>query len=240
MDDFAPQSATAPGSQGQAAVWFDSPEDRRRRHDMVRQQILARGIRQPRLIRAMARLPRHFFTHSHERLVAYDDHAMPSDHGQTISQPLIVAVMTAALDARPQQRILEIGTGTGYQTALLAMLYAQIFTVEHVRELSVAAQERLQHLGLNNISYCVGDGSKGWEAHGPYDGILVTAGAVVVPEPLLAQLADGGRLIIPIGKQKLQMLKQFERCGQEIRSTDILECRFVPLVGEYGWQLGRS
>ena len=240
MDYFTPQSATVAGPDGQGAVWFDSPEDCRRRHDMVRQQILARGIRQPRLIRAMARLPRHFFTHSHERLAAYDDHAMPSDHGQTISQPLIVAVMTAALGARPQQRILEIGTGTGYQTALLAMLYAQVFTVECVRELSIAAQERLPRLGINDVSYCIGDGSMGWEEHAPYDGILVTAGAAAVPQPLLAQLADGGRLIIPIGKQKLQMLKQFERCGQEIRSTDILECRFVPLLGEYGWQSGRG
>ena len=207
---------------------------------MVRQQILARGIRQPRLIRAMARLPRHLFTRSHERLSAYCDHALPSDYGQTISQPLIVAVMTSELDARPQQRILEIGTGTGYQTALLAMLYAQVFTVEYVPQLSVAAQKRLQLLRLNNICYCIGDGSKGWEAHGKYDGILVTAGAAAVPEPLIAQLADGGRLIIPIGNQNVQMLKRFERHGQEIRSRDILDCRFVPLLGEHGWHSGRS
>ena len=157
MDYVAPQFAGVhgPDGQGQGAVWSDTPEDRRRRHDMVRQQILARGIRQPRLIRAMARLPRHLFTRSHERLSAYCDHALPSDYGQTISQPLIVAVMTSELDARPQQRILEIGTGTGYQTALLAMLYAQVFTVEYVPQLSVAAQERLQQLGFNNICYCI-------------------------------------------------------------------------------------
>ena len=232
MDYFTGQFAPVHGPDGNRAAWSDTLEDRRRRHDMVRQQILARGIRQPRLIRAMARLPRHFFTHNHQRLLAYDDHALPSDYGQTISQPLIVAVMTAALDARPQQRILEIGTGTGYQTALLAMLYAQVFTVECISQLSVAAQERLRRLGFDNISFSIGDGSKGWEAHGKFDGIVVTAATAEVPKPLIAQLADGGRLIIPIGKQNLQMLKQFERCGEEIRCKDMLECRFVPLVGE--------
>ena len=232
MDHFAfPFSGVhGPQGQGYGTVWSDTPEDRRRRHDMVRQQILARGIRQPRVIRAMARLPRHLFISGNERLSAYTDHALPSDYGQTISQPLIVAVMTAELDARPQQRILEIGTGTGYQTALLAMLYDQVFTVERVPQLAAAAQNRLQHLGFNNISFYIGDGSKGWEAHGKYDGIVVTAATAEVPEPLIAQLADGGRLIIPIGKQNLQVLKRFERRGQEIRCRDILECRFVPLV----------
>ena len=203
---------------------------------MVRQQIIARGIRQPRVIRALACLPRHRFTREEERRAAYCDHAMASDYGQTISQPFMVAIMTAELNVQPQHRILEIGTGTGYQTAILAMLCAAVFTVENVPQLSAAAQARLAQLGLDNIYYRIGDGTMGWKMHAPFDGILVTAGAPVVPEPLLAQLSDGGRLVIPIGDRNMQMLVRFERHGGEITRTDLLECRFVPLLGQCGWQ----
>ena len=237
MDNNVPAPAADHwrNEQSHSAAWADAPEFRRRRHDMVRQQIIARGIRNPQLIRAMARLPRQLFTRPEDCHLAYGDQALPSEHGQTISQPLIVAVMTAQLQIQPGQRILEIGTGTGYQTALLAMLCAQVYTVEYVPELSAAAQARLQQLGFGNIHYCIGDGSMGWEEHGLYDRILVTAGAAAVPEPLIKQLADEGKLIIPIGNQSRQILQRIERHGQTIRTENILDCRFVPLLGEHGW-----
>jgi len=237
MDNIVPAPAADHwrSEQNHSAAWADTPEFRRRRHDMVRQQIVARGIRNPALIRAMARLPRQLFTRPEDCHLAYGDQALPSDWGQTISQPLMVAVMTAQLQILPGQRILEIGTGTGYQTALLAMLCAQVYTVEYVPQLSAAAQARLQHLGFGNIYYCIGDGSMGWEAHGLYDRILVTAGAAAVPEPLIKQLADGGKLIIPIGNQSRQILQSVERHGPTVSTENILDCRFVPLLGEHGW-----
>ncbi len=218
------------------AAFTDTPDDRRRRHDMVRDQILARGVSHPGMARAMARLPRHFFIRREERHAAYCDQAMASDFGQTISQPFMVAIMTAQLDPQKKHRILEIGTGTGYQTAVLAMLCQAVYTVEYVPELSAAAQQRLAQLGFNNIHYRVGDGSMGWEAQGPFDGILVTAGAPAIPEPLMKQLTDGGKLVIPIGSERIQMLKRIERHGTEFTEADILDCRFVPLLGQCGWQ----
>lgn len=214
----------------------DTPEDRRRRHEMVRRQILARGVRNPRVIRAMASVPRHFFTRREENAAAYSDNALASDYGQTISQPFMVAMMTAELNPTPQQRILEIGTGTGYQTAILARMGAEVFTIECVPELSRTAENRLRQLGVANIHYRIGDGSMGWESFAPFGGILVTAGAPAVPQPLLEQLADGGKLVIPIGDTSVQMLKCFRRRGDTIGETDILDCRFVPLRGQYGWR----
>ncbi|MGC8624592.1 MAG: protein-L-isoaspartate(D-aspartate) O-methyltransferase [Phycisphaerae bacterium] len=214
----------------------DMPEDRRRRHDMVRQQILARGIRNPRVIRAMARVPRHFFTRLEASAAAYSDYALASDYGQTISQPFMVAIMTAELDTLPQQRILEIGTGTGYQTAVLARMGAEVFTIEYVPELSKAAENRLRQLGYTNIHYRIGDGAIGWKSFAPFTGILVTAGAPAVPQPLLEQLSDGGNLVIPIGDSSMQVLKRCQRHGNAITETDILDCRFVPLRGQYGWR----
>lgn len=238
MDKFFPTAATArlPAVDVNKPTWDDTPEFRRQRHDMVRRQILARGIRHPHLVRALSRLPRQLFTRPEERHAAYCDQALPADHGQSLSQPFIVAVMTEQLELRPEHRVLEIGTGTGYQTALLAMLCAKVYTVEYVPELSLTAHSRLQCMGFTNISFCTGDGSMGWEAHSPYDAIMVTAGAEMVPEPLVKQLANAGRMIIPIGDRNIQMLKRIERNGDAITERDILDCRFVPLLGQWGWR----
>lgn len=237
MDHSKPAAAAdhTLNPQPDIAAWPDTVAFRRRRHDMVRQQIIARGIRNAPLIRAMARLPRHLFTRPEDCDLAYDDMALPSDQGQTISQPMMVAVMTAQLDVQPGQRILEIGTGTGYQTAILAMLCGQVYTVEYVPQLAREAQARLHRLGFGNIYYCIGDGSNGWDAHSPYDRILVTAGAAMVPEPLIQQLVDGGKMIIPVGNQTTQVLQIIERKGKKITTADILDCRFVPLLGKHGW-----
>jgi protein-L-isoaspartate(D-aspartate) O-methyltransferase len=218
-----------------AAEFSDTAQYRRLRHDMVRQQIVARGVRHAGVARAMARLPRHFFIRQKDLHAAYDDHAMTSDCGQTISQPLMVAVMSAQLAPQRHDRILEIGTGTGYQTAVLAMLCQEVFTIELIPELSAAAQQRLVQLGFKNIHYGVGDGSMGWKNQGPFNGILVAAGAPAIPEPLLDQLTADGKLVIPIGTEHIQMLKRIERRGQEITETNVLDCRFVPLRGQFGW-----
>ncbi len=228
-------SGTSANFASYSVPWADTTEDRRRRHAMVREQILARDIRHPGVIRAMAGVPRHYFVRANERHAAYSDQAMAADCGQTISQPFMVAIMTAQLKPQARQRVLEIGTGTGYQTAILGRLYTDVFTIECVPELSVTAQTRLNKLSFGNIHYRIGDGSVGWQEESPYDGILVAAGAPAVPEPLLEQLAQGGRLVIPIGGQSVQMLKCFERHGSEIIENNILDCRFVPLLGKWGW-----
>ncbi len=209
------------------------------REDMVREQLESRGIRDPRVLDAMRRVPReHFLSGSAARNPrhVYADGALPVGRGQTLSQPFMVAGMTEALEPEPHHRVLEIGTGTGYQTAILAEIVDQVWTVEVDEVLAEGARERLAELGYDNVHYHVGDGSLGWPDGAPYDGIIVTAGAPSLPPPLVAQLAPDGHLVIPVGPRHLQELLLVWKEDGAVRTRTLLECRFVPLVGQEGWQ----
>jgi protein-L-isoaspartate(D-aspartate) O-methyltransferase len=208
----------------------DTPEDRRQRDQMIHQQIIARSVTNPRVLGAMAAVPRHLFLTSRQQSEAYTDQALPVAHQQTISQPYIVAYMSEQLEVKPEHRVLEIGTGTGYQTAILALLAREVYTVERIEALSAGARTVLDGLGFINIFYRIDDGSCGWPEHAPFDRILVTAASSSVPQPLLDQICDGGKLVIPIGTRDLQMLTAIERRGDQFRSVDLLTCRFVPLI----------
>ncbi|MGD8698284.1 MAG: protein-L-isoaspartate(D-aspartate) O-methyltransferase [Gemmatimonadales bacterium] len=200
------------------------------RREMVDRQIRRRGISDPRVLAAVERVERHrFVPHSHEHL-AYEDSALPLALGQSISQPYMVAAMTEALGPAPDSRILEIGTGSGYQTAILAEIVGQVYTIERLHELSINAQGVLASLEYTNVEYRVGDGSLGWPDAAPFDGILVTAAAAETPQALLDQLADGASLVIPVGGPPDQDLYQIRREGQSFQRRFITRCRFVPLI----------
>ena len=202
---------------------------------MVERQIAARGVSDERVLAAMRDIPRHLFVPADRRSEAYDDCPLAIGQGQTISQPYMVAVMTAALAPAETDRVLEIGTGSGYQTAVLARLAGSVLSVERHRTLADQASARLRDLGLHNVRIVVGDGSDGWPEAAPFSCILVTAGATALPESLPSQLADGGRLVIPVGSPGLQTLTMVERRGEQYRTTEGVACTFVPLVGRYGW-----
>ena len=203
---------------------------------MVDQQLKRRGIDDERVLRAIASLPRHVFLPTPVRRQAYEDHAVPIGFEQTISQPFVVGWMTEALALRGDERVLEVGTGSGYQAAVLGLLAREVFSVERVPVLARRARWTLQALGLGNVHILVGDGSLGLPAHAPYDAILVAAAAPAVPEELLAQLAPGGRLVVPVGRGALQTLRLVERTADgELSSSDRGGCVFVPLVGERGF-----
>ncbi len=204
------------------------------RSSMVADQLVGRGIRDPRVLDAMARVPRHLFVPAEAVPLAYADRALPIGHGQTISQPYMVAVMTEALALSGRERVLEVGTGSGYQAAILAELARDVVTIERRPELAEAARTRLASLGYKNITVVVADGTAG-EAGIPYDAILVTAGAPRVPESLKAQLAEGGRLVIPIGSYGQQDLTVVARTGGVFVESVHESCVFVPLVGREGW-----
>lgn len=205
------------------------------RRKMVETQIAARGIRNPRVLQVMRDIPRHLFLDEGMWEQAYQDHPLPIGEKQTISQPYIVAMMTEALEPTPKDRILEIGTGSGYQTAILASLCEWVYSVERIRSLALKARKVLDQLRLYNVSMRIGDGTEGWIENAPYNGILVTAGAPEVPQPLKEQLADGGRLVIPVGDRFSQSLYKITRKGNEFHQEDLGGCRFVDLVGRYGW-----
>ena len=203
----------------------------------------ARGIRDLAVLKAFAETPRHLFVPAAVRHRAYEDTALPIGNGQTISQPFTQARYLEALHLRGTERVLEIGTGSGYQTALLASLAGTVFSVERVETLALAAQRALRAAGVNNASVLLGDGTLGWSAYAPYEAILVTAGGPTVPPPLVEQLAPGGRLLIPLGSHGAQVLTLVERlpgetgeAGElELRHTPLGTARFVPLVGEHGF-----
>lgn len=211
----------------------DYPQARAR---MVAMQLRARGIRDERLLEAMGAVPRHAFVDAALAPEAYSDRPLPIGHGQTISQPFMVALMTAALAVEPEDRVLEIGTGSGYQAAILSLLSRSVFTVERVPALVARSREILAQLGVSNVVQRVGDGSLGWHTHAPYQGIVVTAGSPRVPRALLGQLVDGGRLVVPTGNREAQRLKVITRRGDAFEEDESIECVFVPLIGEEGWR----
>lgn len=205
------------------------------RDRMVDTQIKARGLTDERLLAAFRKVPRHLFVPPQHRQEAYDDRPLPIEAGQTISQPYIVALMTSWLRLQGHERVLEIGAGSGYQTAILAELALEIFSVERQPLLLASVRQRLRDAGCLNVRLSTGNGSLGWPAHAPYDAILVGAAAPDVPSPLIDQLADGGRMVLPIGPQNAQMLHVVEKRGGVVQRKDIAGCLFVPLVGRYGW-----
>ena len=212
------------------------PEFTKERLAMVAEQLRRRGIRDERVLAAMAKVPRHLFVPSGSQSEAYEDRPLPIGDGQTISQPYMVAIMTQSLNLTGGEKVLEIGTGSGYQTAVLAELAREVFTVERLFALYQKAEIRLRNLGYENIHCWLGDGSIGWPEKAPFDGLLVTAGAPEVPEALKSQLAEGGRLVIPVGSRYSQSLLKIERVGGHFETEDITGCVFVPLVGEGGWR----
>jgi protein-L-isoaspartate(D-aspartate) O-methyltransferase len=203
---------------------------------MLRYQIVARGITSARLLEALREVPRHLFVPPDVRHMAYADCALPIESGQTISQPYIVALMSSLMDLKGSERVLEVGTGSGYQAAILSRLTAQVHTIERHERLAQQAARLLKDLGLENIRVHVGDGSLGLAQHAPYDAIMVTAAAPRVPAALLAQLQEGGRLVLPVGGRGSQSLEVWTRQGEHFESEEVLPVAFVPLVGEQGWK----
>ena len=195
------------------------------------------GIRDERVLDVMNTVPRHLFVPDALRAQAYKDNALPLSVGQTISQPFIVARMSELLELKGKERVLEIGSGSGYQTAVLAMLCRKVYAIERIPSIATEAKARLMSLGYRNISYRVGDGTVGWGVYAPFDAILVAAGGPEIPKPLIEQLEIGGRLVIPIGQeQKSQMLVRVVRTEKGFTTEKCGPCAFVPLIGEHGWK----
>jgi len=205
------------------------------RRRMVEQQIIARGIDDQRVIQAFLQVPRHLFVEPGLQSHAYSDGSLPIGEKQTISQPYIVAVMSAALELSGTERILEIGTGSGYQTAILAKLAKRIYSVERISVLAARARRVLDQLNLYNVNIKIGDGSVGWKDQAPFDGILVAAGAPDVPVKYLEQLELNGRLVMPVGDREIQTLVRVTKTANGFVREQLMGCRFVPLIGQDGW-----
>jgi len=203
---------------------------------MVEEQIISRGIKDPRLIAAMKKIPRHLFVEEALQSQAYSDHPLPIGEKQTISQPYMVALMTEALRLTAKEKVLEIGAGSGYQTAILAELAESVFSIERIRSLAIRARELLYELGCFNVEIKIFDGTLGWAEKGPFDAIIVTAGAPDIPQPLIDQLGIGGRLVIPVGDAFSQDLIRMTKTGEGVRREDLGGCRFVKLIGRHGWE----
>ena len=195
-----------------------------------------KGVRDLSVLRAVQMVPRHLFVPESVRHRAYDDSALPIGSGQTISQPYVQARYLELIALTGREKVLEIGTGSGYQTALLAMLASMVFSVERVAYLAEAARNALASAGIRNVTVLVGDGTLGWRPFGPYDAILVSAASPEIPAPLVEQLADRGRMVIPLGDRSSQTLTLVERNGADVRSRTVADVRFVPLVGEFGFR----
>ena len=206
---------------------------------MVERFVAPRGVDDPRVLAAMAEVPRHRFVPEPLRSKAYGDHSLPIGHGQTISQPWVVGVMTQRLAVAPEHKVLEIGTGSGYQAAILSRLARTVYSLERIASLARAASSLLAELGYQNVSVKTFDGTYGYPAGGPYDRILVTAGVAQTPEPLLAQLAVGGKLIVPVGPPQRQRLRVIRRRKDHFAQEDGEDVVFVPLVGRFGREAAR-
>jgi protein-L-isoaspartate(D-aspartate) O-methyltransferase len=203
---------------------------------MVEEQIISRGIKDAKLIAAVKKIPRHLFVEEALQSQAYNDHPLPIGEKQTISQPYIVALMTEALLLTGKEKVLEIGTGSGYQTAILAELSEKVFSIERIRSLAIRARKLLYELGYFNVEIKIIDGTHGWREESPFDAIIVTAGAPNIPQPLIDQLAMGGKLIIPVGDASVQDLIRVIKTEEGIKKEDLGGCRFVKLIGKYGWE----
>ncbi len=203
---------------------------------MVQKQLAGRDITDKRVLSVMAEIPREKFIPTQWREYAYEDRAVPIGLGQTISQPYMVAIMTQLLELTEEHRVLEIGTGSGYQTAILAKLSKEVFTVERIPELSERAKKVLSELGITNVRFKIDDGTLGWPEYSPYDRIIVTAGAPSVPEALTEQLSENGIMVIPVGPEEHQTLIKLTKSDGKIYKEHILSCRFVKLIGQEGWQ----
>ncbi|HEY5593825.1 MAG TPA: protein-L-isoaspartate(D-aspartate) O-methyltransferase [Nitrospiria bacterium] len=207
----------------------------RARLKMVDEQLVARGIKDPRVLSAMGRVPRHLFVEEALRDRAYGDHALPIGERQTISQPYMVALMTESLALKGSERVLEVGTGSGYQTAVLAELAARVYSIERIAGLADRARRLIASLDYRNVTIKVFDGTYGWKEQAPFDAVLVTAGSPDVPAPLTEQLKEGGRMIIPVGDRTTQVLKKVTRTATGIEVSSMTGCVFVPLIGGHGW-----
>lgn len=206
------------------------------RRRMVEEQLAARGVRDPRVLEAMRIVPRHLFVPLELRPRAYDDTPLPIGEGQTISQPYMVALMTEAMQLKRMEKVLEIGAGSGYQTAILAEIAFKVFSIERIRSLTIQARKLLYDLGYLNVEIKFSDGTLGWVEESPFDAIMVTAGSPGIPQPLVDQLAVGGRLVIPVGGSDDQELVRITRTEEGTRREDLGGCRFVKLIGEHGWE----
>ena len=207
------------------------------RRRMLEQQIVARGVQDQRVIDAMLKVPRHLFVEPGLQGHAYSDASLPIGEKQTISQPYMVAAMSAALELSGRERILEIGTGSGYQSAILSLLCSRVYSIERISALAGRARRILDQLGMSNVNIKVGDGTIGWKDQAPFDGILVAAGAPEVPQDYLQQLDVGGKLVLPVGDQHSQILLRITRQEDgSFKREQLMGCRFVPLIGEQGWQ----
>ena len=207
---------------------------------MIQEQLVTRHIRGERLLQAFREIPRHLFVPQSMQDMAYADGPLPIGQRQTISQPYIVALMTQLLELTGEERVLEVGTGSGYQAAILAKLARKVFSVERIPELAERAAQVLMDLELSNVEVVVCDGSMGLPAHAPYDAIIVTAAAPRVPEPLKDQLAPGGRLVLPVGGRDGQMLERWRQTPKRFERENIAPVAFVPLVGDHGWEEGEQ
>jgi protein-L-isoaspartate(D-aspartate) O-methyltransferase len=203
---------------------------------MVEEQIVSRGIKDAKLIAAMKKIPRHLFVEEALQNQAYGDHPLPIGEKQTISQPYMVALMTEALLLTGKEKVLEIGTGSGYQTAIVAELSEKVFSVERIRPLAIRARKLLYELGYFNVEIKIFDGTFGWIQESPFDAIVVTAGSPDIPQPLIDQLAMGGKLVIPVGDAFVQDLFRVTKTEEGVRKEDLGGCRFVKLIGKYGWE----
>ena len=206
---------------------------------MVRQQIAARGITEPEVLAAFHKVQRHLFVSEALRDQAYGDYPLPIGEQQTISQPYIVAEMTQALELNKDDRVLEIGTGSGYQAAILAEVVYRVYTIERIRSLYVQTRSLLDKLHYHNIVMRCSDGTSGWQDESPFDAIMVTAGAPDVPQKLLDQLAEGGRMVLPVGNQHSQDLIKYTKDERGVHKTNLGGCRFVKLIGAHGWKENR-
>jgi protein-L-isoaspartate(D-aspartate) O-methyltransferase len=207
----------------------------RARSKMVEEQVISRGIRDHRVVAAMRKVPRHFFVEEALQNQAYNDRPLPIGEKQTISQPYMVALMTEALQLTGKEKVLEIGAGSGYQTAILAEVARKVFSIERVLSLTMRARTLLLDLGYTNVEIKFSDGTQGWEGESPFDAIIVTAGSPDIPQPLVDQLAMGGRLVIPVGDESGQDLIRMTKTEEGIKREDLGGCRFVKLIGKYGW-----
>lgn len=203
---------------------------------MVKNQLASRNIADERVLQVMGKIPRNLFISEALAGEAYNDHPVPIGEKQTISQPYIVALMTEALELQGKENTLEIGTGSGYQTAILAELSSRVYTIERIKSLLVGARKLLAQLGYSNILFKAFDGTLGWKEYAPFDAIMITAGAPSLPEPLIDQLADNGRMVIPVGDRYTQELIKVTKKGENLEQESLGGCRFVNLIGIHGWK----